>query len=513
MNAYERTESDKINSGGLSPLRLALRALLLVPAFLLPRLPYISRASLSGDESVFGLMSIAIARGQEYPLYCWGAHYASALISYIAVPVMALFGATDFAFRATTLPYGIVTTLLIFFALRRHFGDLGAWLSALCFALPLPTLLFYSVAAHGGYPETYFLGPALWIAALGVIERPTRSRFFLLGLLAGAIISILWLGVPFILAAAVLLITRAPWRRREALFAAVGACIGLIPFLVYNLWIAPAATILRLGGHSLGTAEKSAAPSAALARLATIPEWLVESGHGLAVLFAPVGGFFGATILLGAAIWGAIRLTRAKNDWGWLTLALIPATAIFNLAGGLTRNRHWSVLLFAVIIGLNGLPRALSRVLLVLLITAGFVSSYHEIDVARPEATIAEATAVLEAEGAEALIADYDLGYPIAFRRRLLVAAVAPPNPSDRRPDWTARIRDLYRPGVLLPRGEATRSFEERLAADRIGFSRFELATRTLYLPDATGGEIMERLASSRRNPIAGVDSATAMTW
>jgi hypothetical protein len=150
----------------------------LILAALYVRLSFISRVSLAGDEAVFGLMSIAIGRGEEYPLYCWGAHYASALISYIAIPVMAILGVTTFAFKAATLPWTVGLVLLAYAHCLRRDGRLPGFLSALTLAVPLPTFLCFSVAAHGGYPETYFLGLAIWIAALGAVENPSPARFF-----------------------------------------------------------------------------------------------------------------------------------------------------------------------------------------------------------------------------------------------------------------------------------------------------------------------------------------------
>lgn len=448
--------------------RLILVSLLLL--FLFVRLAYISRISLSGDEAVFGLMSFSIGRGEEYPLYCWGAHYASALISYIAVPVMAVLGPSPYAFKLPTLIYGATLVALIFVSLERRFGKPAAALSALAIALPVPVFLEYSVAAHGGYPETYFLGFAIWIAALD--PAPRKWTHLLLGFLCGASFAILWLGIPFILSALVLLMVR----RRLSLLHATGFLAGSLPFWIYNLLIAPGATFLRLGARSLHATAATPLSSAVIGKLEGIPAWIGMTQISIGVL------------LVGA--WWASKI---KNDWRILLLSFYAGLLCFNFAGGLTHARHWTPLLLALIVSCHGLSRTAARIFLLLLIAVG---GYQSLDVIRhlsPNRDIDEAAAIIRTAGADALIADYDLGYPVAFalNGRIPVSATLAPNPSDRRPDWTRRISNAKRPAVLLPKNSP---FEVKLAERGIAFQSHLLSSRTLTIVDAEGGTVFDLL-------------------
>jgi hypothetical protein len=471
-------------------------ATVLLLAALFLRLWYIARVSLAGDEAVFGLMSIAIGRGEEYPLYCWGAHYASALISYIAIPVMAIMGVTSFAFKSATLPWTIGLVLLAYAHGVRRDGRIPGFLSALFLAIPLPTFLLFSVAAHGGYPETYFLGFAIWVAALGAVEKPGVARFALLGFLCGLSFAILWLGVPFIVSAVALI----AWKRRVTIRCAaagiLAAGIGSLPFWIYNLAIAPGATIKRLGARSFEANAATGFADAVAGRILKTGSWAAESSEGLLNLFHPFGAGVGALeilapwVMLAAIILGAIRLHRRADDRGTLVLFFLVSLLLFNFAGNLTRDRQWSTLLPALVIAWHGWPKRIliSAACVFILIAAAadtrFVSATH------PSPVIGPAVKILDERNVDAVVADYDHAYAIAFgcRGRALASGAAPPNPGDRRPDWTARIPDARRPAFLLPDDDALRDFETRMLNSGIRYERRVIANRVLVLPHAEPG-------------------------
>lgn len=461
--------------------------------FLLERLLWMVRAPLSGDEAVFGLMSMAIGRGEAYPLYCWGAHYASALVSYMAIPVMALLGATPFAFRSTVLIWGMAQILLINAFVGRRFGAGPAILASLAVALPLPQVFIYSMMAHGGYPETYFLGTAIWVVALDVRERPSRFSYGMLGFLMGLSFAILWLGLPFLISALALLAVRDRLRRRESYDLVGWFFIGSLPLWIYNIFISPGATFFRLGARSLEATARVAPLDAVLGRIGHFSTWMHESAVGVSLLFSPVGGLVGAAVLIGLAVWGAFRLVRAGRDEGVLVLAFFGALLLFNIAGNLTRDRQWTPLWFALLLGWLGLGRRAAMVLLTLVIVLNLQATTTLIQKTVPDLRPLQIARGLERENADALIADYDLGYAVAFQAlgRIPIAAVAPPNPSDRRPDWTARIRSARRPAILLPRDlglDASRA----LVARGAGFTVITIEDRELIVTDAGGGAALD---------------------
>ncbi len=475
----------------------AITAVLLLGLVL--RLVYIARVSVSGDEAVFGLMSFAIARGEELPIYCWGAHYASALISYLGIVSMTIFGVTAFAFKVATLPWTAATLLLVPLALRREWGTARSVAAGALFAIVPPSVLEMSVAAHGGYPETFFLGVAVWYIALDLANRdrePAIGRMaaaLLLGFLSGASFAILWLGVPFLVAALVLLATSRALVRKEFLAVLAGGLVGSLPFWIYNLWLTPGSTIRRLGGRSLAADSQTPILDALVLRIQELPRWLAESANGLAVLFEPQGGLGGLLLLLVAAGFGirgiALSPGRRQRHWAILIIAFAIALLFFNLAGNLTRARHWTPLWIVLTFALVGIGRRAGTVALVTLCVVTLPSMIDFIRRATPDPVILDAAALVEATGADALIADYDLGYPIAFalRGRIPVAAVAPPNASDRHPYWTREVALALRPAALLPPDDADRLIPILLAAGYT-FRRDDLGTRFLISITGTSG-------------------------
>lgn len=475
---------------------------LAVFAFLVPRLLYIARGELSGDEAIFGLMALEIGRGESYPLYCWGAHYASALVSYMAAPLIAVFGPTPFAMRLAVLPWGVAQILLTAFFFRRRFGATEGVLAALTVAMALPEVMTFSVMAHGGYPETFFLGLGTWVVALDLLERSTASRAALLGFLAGLSFAIFWLGIPMLVAVVVLFMSRRVLDRRAITALAAGGAVGSLPVWVYNLWIAPGSTFARLAGRSLEAGRSEPLGEAIMARLASAPEWLTEAGVGLDQLFAPVGGVVALAVLVLLAAWGGFRLLRAGRPEGVLVLAFLAALLAFNFAGNLNRIRHWTLLWFVLPWAWMGLGVRLRRGLIavILVIVASNVPSWVR-DV--PNDPHARAVADLVArERADALVADYDIGYPAAYRLggRVMIAAVAPPNPSDRRPDWTERIRESSkRPALLMPLNAAWKE----VVADLHNSGYRDVAvhflpSRVLLVAEAPGRSLVDPVSSRK---------------
>ena len=471
---------------------------LLLFATLAPRLLHLAHAALSGDEAIFGLMALAIARGSEYPLYCWGAHYASALISYLAVPVMAVLGINTFALKATTLLYSVFLVPLLFFALRRSSGGAVAFLAALAVALPPPVVFSYSLAVVGGYPETFFLGCAIWLVTLDAVARPSAAKYFLLGLLMGASFTILWLGLPFIASALVLVLLRRPDPRHLAICAA-GALIATLPFWYYNLVLHPGATFLRLGARSLEATARTPLLTAVTGRLLTTGQWCVESAAGLNDLGAPWGGIVGSLALLGLTLAGAGKFLKSRREEGILLFAFLAGLLVFNYLGNLTRDRMWTPLYFAIVLALPAFGRKSATALFVLLIAANSFALLPLVARSSNERQAETLARLIRSERREGLVADYDLGYPVAFHAGggLPVAAVAPPNPSDRRPDWTEAVRARAALAVILPpdRGAA---FEEALVRAGLAFRRVSVGDRFVYLTETAGDSVVSAFVVQR---------------
>jgi len=490
---FEMNNTDKTNLK--NNISIFLRALSLISIYLFVRIIYVFKSSLNGDEAIFGLMSISIGRGEEYPLYCWGAHYASALISYLAVPVMFFAGITPFALKITTLIYGIFLIPLIYISQRKKEGEITGTLSALYIAMPLPILLSYSVTANGGHTETYFLGFAIWILALGIIELPSAFLFFLFGLMCGLSFSILWLGIPFILSAIYILYSEKILLTKKSLHLASGFLIGILPFLYYNLVIAPAATFMRLGARALEVKRSGSVGEGITNRISGIIDWVRESVIGLNSIFAfpfPYG-FLLSIIFIFSVIYGAYILTKKRDVRGKLVFAFVIALILFNFAGNLTRSRHWCILLFAAIPAWAGLNRRIQIFLFSAFIIIGGWFSIKLIEETKIDSRISASAVEIKRYGADSLIADYDLGYPISFELKGCVptAAIAPLNPGDRRPDWTELVSRSQRPAVLLTFNDASEFIESN---EPVECKMEYVGDRVLIFPKLDGKSAIERV-------------------
>ncbi len=470
-----------------------LRLLSFAAACVLVRLLLLARIPLSGDEGVFGLMALAIGRGDEYPLYCWGAHYASALVSYIAVPSIAFFGLSSFALKAPLLLYNAALTALLAAWLERTEGRGPAFLAALFWIFPLPALLEYSVAANGGHAETYLLGPAIWITALGLAAQPSAGLFLLFGFLCGLSFAILWLGIPFILSAVVLLAARRRLLMRPAWAGLAGGAVGSVPFWAYNLFQAPGATFLRLGARSLEVTNAAQGGLGLAQRITGLPRWCAESWSGWGKLFVVPGGAWIAAAVVAATVAGALKLHRRRDDRGLLSLSFLASLLVFNFAGNLTRERHWATLVFVPLLAWPGFSRRTNTLLLAAFVALSAPLSVSSLFAWKPDPRPARIAEVLDVKNADGLIADYDLGYPAAFLSggRIPLASVAPPNVNDRRPDWTEAVGRARRPALLLLRADSVRFLA---AGDPVSFELVPIGDRDLILPELDGTACLERV-------------------
>ena len=83
------------------------------------------------DEAVFGMMAQKIQALEEFPIYCWGAHYAGAPVSDIAAAIFYFFGSGFVQLRSAMLPAALFTPILFYFVYRELVGSSLALVSAL----------------------------------------------------------------------------------------------------------------------------------------------------------------------------------------------------------------------------------------------------------------------------------------------------------------------------------------------------------------------------------------------
>jgi 4-amino-4-deoxy-L-arabinose transferase-like glycosyltransferase len=153
---------------------MAAVLLLLAGGFAL-RLLYLATPGLDSDQAIFGLMAMHILRG-ELPIFQWGYLYMGTIESFVAAPLMLLFGATRFALDLSPVLFSMLFALAAYL-FARHAAGRAAGLWALAFAcFPSIYLVWTAVVARGAYVETLALGTLGGYFALRAVDAETTSE-------------------------------------------------------------------------------------------------------------------------------------------------------------------------------------------------------------------------------------------------------------------------------------------------------------------------------------------------
>jgi F5/8 type C domain/Dolichyl-phosphate-mannose-protein mannosyltransferase len=157
-------------------------ALALLAAGLALRLLYLVTPGLDSDQAVFGLMAMHILRG-ELPIFQWGYHYMGTIESFVAAPLMLVFGPTRFALNLSPVLFSMLFAVSAYLFGREAAGrPTGLW--ALAFACFPPIYLVWTVVvARGAYSETLALGTLAAYFALRAVgaDDPRSERNSLVG--------------------------------------------------------------------------------------------------------------------------------------------------------------------------------------------------------------------------------------------------------------------------------------------------------------------------------------------
>lgn len=327
VSARRRSLSPGRVALGLGALGVAYRL-----ALLLADLP-----PTNSDEAVSGLVALHLAQGREFPLFFYGQYYMGALESYLAAPLVALAGSGLLPLRLPNLLLYAVLLTLMWQLTRRLYHPWFATATIGLLALGSDRILKNQLIAGGGYPEMNPAAALLVLLAvalgLGTVRRraPAFAGF---GLVAGLTLWDDWLVLPYVAAAALLLLVA---NRRElagpgGAALAGGLAVGLLPIVAHNLTAAPEHRSLAVYGQLGGGA---------------VTDW-ADRLHGGVLLGLPMGmGLCGpghctgwqlwwglaAPLLLGAATLAALRAlgaaaVRAERVRQGGRLALLAAAGV-----------------------------------------------------------------------------------------------------------------------------------------------------------------------------------------
>jgi hypothetical protein len=484
---------------------------------LITRLAYLcSPAGQIGDadEAVFGLMAIKIAAFEEFPIYCWGAQYAGAVISYAAAPLLAIFGPSFTLLRLPMLPIAVLTASIYYLFLERLAGSIAALAGSLFFVFAPIVVIRHTMAAYGGYGET-LLGFAL-ILLLGRTVEPTSENGhthawpMLLGLVCGFFFYILFLMLPAILAFALSpLLSISKARRRHLVRFSAGALLGISPLIIHNIR-ETGGTILRAAGRSLSVDRADLhAPHSELAWRVILQkatfcyEWIrsaprlfgeyVVSGVASDTVVETAG-----TILIAVLLVFAVRAFACRRQFGqeflqYRRFALFLALLIgFQWVANLNRARHLLPLLLVIPVAALALtqPHTVRRrlvviglVVLALAQIPGWALGFHE-QAFNPYPL----AGYLRDIGVRTFFGSYYTTYPVTFvtMERIVGAPLLPSNEGivvDRRPQYTRRVIDSPSPAFVFTRNEkySEERFRAFLRLNNISFRSLTVESAVVY--------------------------------
>ncbi|MBQ1072867.1 hypothetical protein KBX06_06790 [Micromonospora sp. C31] len=220
----------------------------------------------NSDEATMGLAALHISRGQEFPVWFYGQAYMGTLEAYLAAPVFALAGPSTLGLRLPTLALYAVFVVLAWRLTLRLTGD--RWFALLVvalLALGSDRVVKNQLIAGGGYPEMNAAGVALAVLAYDLAaRRPGRRlpRWTAWGFLAGLMLWVDPLVLPYVAATGAVLLASCRWELRGRAGALLGAAalVGAGPLLVHSLLTGrdPLAAVLAAGGsgQAVGWADR-----------------------------------------------------------------------------------------------------------------------------------------------------------------------------------------------------------------------------------------------------------------
>jgi hypothetical protein len=464
------------------------------------------------DEAVWGLMARHFGGG-KLTTFFWGQAYGGTQEVLLTTPVFWIAGSSWLALRLVPIVLSAVAALLVWLVGRRTLGEPAAAVAAGVFWIWPPFNVFFLTHQAGFYASNVVYCALVLLLALRVVERPDRARVSLLGLVLG----LAFWQTAQIVPVAVGVIAWTIWKETRCLrhlwAAAIAACVGALPWIVWNArhgWES-----LELGGHghplrSLRFLVSPSLPMITGLRAPFSTELLLPAALTYLIYVALVALF----------VYGAYRTRHRAASLLYVVVAMFPL--VFALSPktvlALGRPRYLVVLTPLLALLLAQLATRFSRAVAVLAVaaTVSVVTLYrmdewfratpghvtHEQGLGPRRAAqwvprdLSGLVSTLDRLGINRVYADYWLAYRLTFdtRERIIATehvldevnadggqATPPTNTDARYPPYEREVRDtrhafvFYRPTVdsvpIIPRLE------------RLGYRRIPVDSFVVYAP------------------------------
>jgi 4-amino-4-deoxy-L-arabinose transferase-like glycosyltransferase len=188
----------------------------------------------TSDEAVVGLM-VRHALDGELTTFYWGQAYGGTQEVLLTVPVFLAFGESWLALRLPSILLAALASLLVWRVGRRTIGEPAAAVAGALFWVWPPYAVYKLTHQNGFYGSDVLYVALLLLLALRLVERPTRGRAALLGLVLGLAFWQTAQIVPIAVPAVAWAIWRRPAWLRHAWIAVLAAILGALPWIVWNL--------------------------------------------------------------------------------------------------------------------------------------------------------------------------------------------------------------------------------------------------------------------------------------
>ncbi|MDG4809006.1 hypothetical protein O7634_19840 [Micromonospora sp. WMMD1120] len=198
----------------------------------------------NSDEATFGLAALHIGQGRDLPVFLYGQHYMGMLESYLAAPLVAVFGPSWPVLRVPMLALYAVFLYLIHRLTRRLCAPWFAVLVVGLLALGPERVVRDQLTVVGGRPEVKPAVLLMLLITVGLAAGTVRRRRLavaLFGLLVGLAVWSDWLILPYLAVVGLALVWAV---RREllgwsGLLLVGGVLVGVAPMILDNLRAGP----------------------------------------------------------------------------------------------------------------------------------------------------------------------------------------------------------------------------------------------------------------------------------
>jgi 4-amino-4-deoxy-L-arabinose transferase-like glycosyltransferase len=201
------------------------------------------------DEAIVGLMARHLLHGEVTTFY-WGQPYGGTQEIILVAGVFGLFGTSLVALSVVPAALVAITCVIVWRIGVRLFDATAAMAAACVLWLWPPYAIAHTAREFGFYASDLLYCALLLLLALRIVERPSRLRVGIFGLVVGLAFwetaQIIPIAVPVIAWTA----WKAPGALRHA-WAGVGAAVlGALPWLIWNIEHSWASLLRRSDLHS-----------------------------------------------------------------------------------------------------------------------------------------------------------------------------------------------------------------------------------------------------------------------